>query len=1089
MTAHSSPLATNEFIFQSAPFRSCHASTIAEAADGTLVAAWFGGTHEGHPDVRIWVSRHTGDGWTVPVAVADGRQPDGSRHPCWNPVLHPTREGTLLLLYKVGPDCARWWGMRRVSHDGGRTWSEAVRLPDGVIGPVKNKPVRLPDSSLLAGSSTEHDGWRVHFEHSADDGFTWRADPPVNDGRQIAAIQPAILLLGGGRLVALGRTQQRRIFRLESDDLGRTWRPMTLTDLPNPNSGIDALTLADGRHLLVYNPVERGRSPLVVAISTNAHQWSPLLTLDDEPGAEFSYPAVIQTRDGRVHITYTWKRQRIRHAVLDLSAVPPSATPVRNLTIAGWGWEQGTFSNGAKAFSNREYVWTNVPAVFEGWSCTRTVGGAPCETRVTARTAGRLHAIAPADSPMPDWRPLEAATVHYTDRGCTAMRVWIRDVARDECLVLPRAGWTGVQLLWPPDAHAELLQLPRPPTRSLQPLRYNHPRLVVDLGVGLWAWPLPMDFDGDGDLDLPVNCPDKPFNGVWLFENACADTAANPLPVFRPPRRISRGLQNVQVSYVEGHPRVLTPAAEHPDFLRSGLERSVPLLVPANIHPNRVRANMWRYADYDGDGSLDLVVGVDDWTDYGWDNAYDPAGRWTNGPLRGFVYVLRNAGTSRTPRYERPAKLIAGDRPVEVFGWPSPNLGDFDGDGDLDLICGEFLDRFTWFRNIGRRTEPRYEPGRRLVADDGRPLAMDLQMITPVALDWDRDGDLDLIAGDEDGRVALIEHTGRIAPDGVPIFRAPRYFQQEADLLKFGALATPCGADWDGDGDIDLLCGNTAGYIGFIENLSGPGVEYPRWAPPRRLEADGRVIRIQAGPNGSIQGPAEAKWGYTTLTVADWDHDGLPDLVVNSIWGLVHWYRNVGSRTAPKLAAPAPIEVEWQGPPPALAWGWLRPKGRELLTQWRTTPVAVDWNRDGLTDLLMLDAEGYLAFFERARDRERLILRHPRRALCDESGRPLRLNARVGGRSGRRKLCVTDWDGDGRLDLLLNAENARWLRQISEREGRWLFRDMGLLSDQNIEGHDVSPTTVDFNGDGIPDLLAGAEDGHFYYLRNPRSEP
>jgi hypothetical protein len=338
----------------------------------------------------------------------------------------------------------------------------------------------------------------------------------------------------------------------------------------------------------------------------------------------------------------------------------------------------------------------------------------------------------------------------------------------------------------------------------------------------------------------------------------------------------------------------------------------------------------------------------------------------------------------------------------------------------------------------------------------------------------------------------------------MPQFLSPRYFQQEADDLKFGALATPVGFDWDGDGDTDIICGNTAGYIGFIENLSGPGVERPKWAAPKYLEADGKIIRIQAGPNGSIQGPCEAKWGYTTQSIADWDSDGLPDLVVNSIWGKVHWYRNTGSRKSPKLAAAQAIEVEWDGPQPAMAYGWLRPEGNALLTQWRTTPVAVDWNRDGLVDLVMLDHEGYLAFFQRAKVGNKLLLQPPQRVFIwefisepssvnstkrvDRSEGALRLNAGIAGKSGRRKLCITDWDGDGRLDVLLNSANANLLRQTTISKGKFYFTDMGALTQQNIEGHDVSPTTVDFDGDGIPDFLGGAEDGRFYYLRNPRSQ-
>ena len=637
---------------------------------------------------------------------------------------------------------------------------------------------------------------------------------------------------------------------------------------------------------------------------------------------------------------------------------------------------------------------------------------------------------------------------------------------------------------------------------SLERLKYNNPGLAVDLGVGLWAWPLPMDFDGDGDLDLVVNCPDKPYNGVYFFENTSGDTGKNKRPVFKPGRRISAGVQNVQVSFVDGKPRVLSPGNEYPDFLKTGLESPKKLPLPANVHPNKVRGNFWRYVDYDGDGAVDLIVGADDWTDYGWDNAYDASGKWTNGPLRGFVYLARNRGTTEKPDYEKPAKVMAGEKPVEVFGWPSPNFADLDGDGDLDLICGEFLDGFTYFENIGTRTAPKFDTGRRLTTPDGKRLAMDLEMITPTAIDWDKDGDVDLIVGDEDGRVAFIENAGKPSADHTPQFLPPKYFQQEADDLKCGALATPVGFDWDGDGDTDIISGNTAGYIVLFENLSRPGVEKPRWAAPSFLEADGKVIRIQAGTNGSIQGPCEAKWGYTTLSVADWDGDGRPDILANSILGKVHWYRNVGTRQRPQLAAAQPIEVEWNGAQSHLNYGWLRPEGKALLTQWRTTPVAVDWNKDGLMDLVMLDQAGYLAFFERAKAPGQLLLRAPQRifsgenfsatdsrhGLVEKTAGLIRLNSGVAGKSGRRKLCVVDWDGDGKLDLLVNSANANFLKQTDARDGRSYFRDAGLLVQDNIEGHDVSPTTVDFNGDGMPDFLGGAEDGRFYYLRNPRTK-
>jgi len=647
---------------------------------------------------------------------------------------------------------------------------------------------------------------------------------------------------------------------------------------------------------------------------------------------------------------------------------------------------------------------------------------------------------------------------------------------------------------------------------TLTPLKYNNPGLVVDLGVGLWAWPMPMDFDGDGDLDLVVNCPDKPYNGIYFFENATGDTAKNKMPVFKPGVRFSKGAQNVQVSYVDGKPVVMSPGMVHPDFLKTGIEKEEKLGPAKNIHMNKVRANMWRSVDYDGDGNQDLIVGVGDWTEYGWDNAYDENGRWMNGPLRGYVYLLRNKGTNDKADYDKPQKVMATDRPVETYGWPSPNFADFDGDGDLDLLCGEFLDGFTYFQNTGTRTKPRYALVKRVKADTGKYLTMDLEMITPTVIDWDKDGDQDIICGDEDGRVAFIENTGKFE-EKVPLFKEPVYFKQEADQIKFGALVTPVGFDWDGDGDMDLICGNTAGYVAFIENLSGKGVEKPKWAAPVRLEAAGKAIRPMAGPNGSIQGPCEAKWGYTTQTVADWDGDGLPDLILNSILGKVVWYKNIGTRAKPKLAAAKPVQVEWDGPQPQLAYGWLRPEGKNLLTQWRTTPVAVDWNKDGLMDLVMLDQEGYLAFFERAKKDSKLILQHPKRVFCADkevkapgvvdaalahlkvrnpvdmkAGEPLRLNAGIAGKSGRRKICIMDWDSDGKLDILLNSANANFIRQTSNVDGQWYFSDEGLLSDANIEGHDVSPTTVDFNDDGIPDFVGGAEDGHLYYLRNPKTK-
>lgn len=654
--------------------------------------------------------------------------------------------------------------------------------------------------------------------------------------------------------------------------------------------------------------------------------------------------------------------------------------------------------------------------------------------------------------------------------------------------------------------------------QPLSRLPYSDPGLTTDLGVGLWAWPLPMDYNQDGLMDLVVICTDKPYNGTWYFENSGEVDPQTKLAIFKPAVLIGKSAPSVGISYVTGKPVVTATASTknadetyafrgntYPDFLKSQFEKPSALAVPAKIHaqPGSIRQNQWQLVDFDGDGLLDVSVGIDFWGDFGplsgGEGAFNAKGEWTRGKLRGYVYILRNTGTNEKPVYAAPVRVQAGGKDVDPFGMPSPMWGDFRKTGKLDLIVGEFRDGFTFYENTGTRTKPAYAAGKPLTIG-GERLHMDLCMITPTAVDWNGDGFIDIVSGDEDGRVALLENTGKIV-DGQPQFLPPRYFRQFADNVKFGALITPYAVDWDGDGDEDLICGNSAGYIAFIENLGGNPV---RWAAPRYLSGGDQLIREQAGMNGSPQGPAEAKWGYSILSVADWDGDGLPDIMTNGIWGKIVWYKNIGTRTAPRLAAGKPVELTLPAgtSAPHPAWNWWKPKGNELVSQWRTTPQMIDWNGDGLMDLVLSDAEGYLSLYERKRNADgTLALLPPQRvfwsegaSVFDSNGKPLnkesgllRLNDGVYGRGGRRTFCIADYDGDGVPDILLNSiPNVNFFRGLGKNSaGLWAYRDMGPVSNQVLAGHATKPTVL--KGASGRQLLIGAEDGFIYTL--PISQP
>jgi predicted neuraminidase len=318
-----------EFVFEDAPTPSCHAATISQTADGSLLAAWFGGTREGNEDVAIWSSRRESSGWSAPerVAVADSV-------PCWNPVLHTTRTGATLLFYKAGPSPQTWTGVLKRSSDGGRSWSQAQPLPAGVLGPIKNKPLELDGGTLVCGSSVESwRAWSCWVERTGDEGATWTKHGPIAlPGHPHGIIQPAVFGRAAEGVAMLCRARRTaRMVRATSCDGGVSWTPPELIDLPQNNSGLDAVMTRDGAVVLVYNHTTSGRTPLNVAVSRDmGRSWTPGPVLESEPG-EYSYPSVIESSDGTIHIVYTWQRQRISHVSMDPDALPftASARPAR----------------------------------------------------------------------------------------------------------------------------------------------------------------------------------------------------------------------------------------------------------------------------------------------------------------------------------------------------------------------------------------------------------------------------------------------------------------------------------------------------------------------------------------------------------------------------------------------------------------------------------------------------------------------------------------------------------------------------------------------------------------------------------------
>ena len=310
---------SKEFIYETAPFASAHASDLIELPDRDLLAAWFGGSAEGRPDVAIWCSRHHAGHWSAPIELV--RELNVA---CYNPVFFYTQDGRLWLYYKFGPAPSEWSAGRRWSGDNGKTWSNIEHLPAGLYGPIRTKPLVLSDGTVVSGTSVEsYDSWACWIERSTNNGKTWKRIGPITVPGKEGIIQPSVIQLDGDHLRLYARSKQAigRICVADSFDKGLTWTDARPLALPNPNSGIDVIKLADGRIVLVFNDSRNARTPLNLAVSRDGEHFQIFATIEDGHG-EFSYPSLIQAGSGDLLITYTWKRQRIRFAQISLKDVP-----------------------------------------------------------------------------------------------------------------------------------------------------------------------------------------------------------------------------------------------------------------------------------------------------------------------------------------------------------------------------------------------------------------------------------------------------------------------------------------------------------------------------------------------------------------------------------------------------------------------------------------------------------------------------------------------------------------------------------------------------------------------------------------------
>lgn len=610
-----------------------------------------------------------------------------------------------------------------------------------------------------------------------------------------------------------------------------------------------------------------------------------------------------------------------------------------------------------------------------------------------------------------------------------------------------------------------------------------------------------VDWDGDGGRDLLLSSWDACYDGcVYLRRQVGTNPDGTPLlgreELVPNVRGYVTAVRDGELFHLVSASRMRKEIYLFPNIgTRTEPKFGDPVVL--ELEADWVKGNeyrhMARFHDIDGDGLKELVVGTDNWDDY-WPNGlewndegykpYDNAGRYLGGPLRGFLYAFKNEGTLAEPRLARGKPLMSGETPLEVYGQLAPAFGDFAGDGGNSVVCGEFWNILHLARQIGPNG---FEPARLVSTADGSPLQLDHCIHLPCVTDWDGDGRLDILVGAEDGYVTWLRNVGDDT-EGSPIFEKMGRVQTGEPLLHAGVLPNPAAYDFNGNGLLDLVVGNSAGELLFYENL-GPK-EAPKLALETQLLAGGKPVRISAGLPGSLQGPSEIMFGYTSPTIVDWDGDGHPDILLSDVTGYHSFFRNTGSGSYPPTFEPAQH---------------LTYAGKKLKTVWRVKPSVVDWLGDGQARYMTLDEEGRLADFRRDDD---TTLSH-KRFLNWEDGDAVRFTMDVGGGRGRIKLVACDWEGDGKIGLIFGTHARASVPPVPEAGPRATTQQAGIFFLRNVgtnanpvfapplhlkfKGepimmamHEISPEVVDWDGSGSNGLLVGIEDGTIVWL--PRAD-